>query len=44
MIKVPWLEPEFEERREVVWEPPENSDSEADEEERLDRLRHLGYR
>lgn len=44
LIKVPWLELEFEEGREIVWEAPENSEAEADEEERLKRLQHLGYR
>ncbi|WP_336135421.1 hypothetical protein [Natronomonas amylolytica] len=44
LIKVPWLETEFKERREITSESPNRTESETDEEERLKRLQHLGYR
>lgn len=43
LVKVPWLELDFETRRELTSEPPELTESETDREERLERLRHLGY-
>jgi len=47
LIEVPWLELPFETRRAVTAEPPTEAETEAGsaaDEERLDRLRHLGYR
>lgn len=43
LIKVPWLELETEDRREIRSEPPEMIDSEINEAERFKRLEYLGY-
>lgn len=43
LIKVPWLELESDERRNITSESPEMAESKTDEEERLKRLEHLGY-
>ncbi|WP_435065472.1 hypothetical protein [Halobaculum sp. EA56] len=44
LVTVPWLETDFEERREVTSDPPRGTGSAAGEEEPLERLAHLGYR
>lgn len=44
LVKVPWLETDFETRKEITSEPPVQTDSQTDEKKRLERLRHLGYR
>lgn len=44
LIEVPWLEAPSSTRREITAEAPVTDQTEASEEERLDRLRHLGYR
>lgn len=43
LIKVPWLEIPFDTRRETRAESPVQTGSETEREERIERLRHLGY-
>lgn len=44
LVKVPWLEIESDTRREIVSEPPVQSEPVSDEQEQLKRLSALGYR
>jgi hypothetical protein len=44
LIKVPWLEQDFETRRKITSDPPESDTGTMAEEKRLERLQHLGYR
>lgn len=44
LIKVPWLELDFERRREVTSDPPETRTTAATADNRLERLQSLGYR
>jgi hypothetical protein len=44
LIEVPWLEVPFATRREITAEGSVSGETDVDKEERLERLRHLGYR
>lgn len=43
LVKVPWLETDFETRRDVSAERPVNAEPETERQDRLERLQHLGY-
>lgn len=44
LIKVPWLETGYETRRSITPEAPLGTELKTEEDERLERLKHLGYR
>lgn len=44
LVKVPWLQTNYETRREITSESPVRTDSGPDAKEPLERLQHLGYR
>lgn len=44
LIRVPWLETEFKERRNITSESPDKPASDTNGKQQLKRLQHLGYR